>query len=418
MLKLIEKQEEHQLDLDTIARAGAQKMLEAALEAEVAEYIEQHRHERDEQGHAMVVRNGKARARTVMCGAGSLEVRAPRVADKRVDEQGDRRRFISSILPPYMRRSPKVSEVLPVLYLRGLSTGDFAPALEELLGPEAKGLSSTNIARMTSEWEHAYRSFQKRRFEESEYVYVWVDGIHFNVRLEEDRLCTLVMIGARVDGTKELITVHDGFRESTESWAELLRDLGRRGFNAPKVAIGDGALGFWSAVRKVWPQTREQRDFCHKMANVLDKFPKNLQPKVKAKLRDIIYAETKEAAEEGIDRFAADYGVKYEKAVECLQKDRTALLTFFDFPAEHWKHLRTTNVIESPFATVRLRQRVTKGAGSRIKALTMAFKLLDMAQERWRKLDAPHLLPFVAQGEKFVDGIQINSNNSVRKDAA
>jgi len=405
--------------LDELAREGARRLLVSALEEEVAAYIERHQNARDQEGRRLVVRNGRARPRKVTCGAGTLEVEAPRVNDKRVDEQGERQRYTSKILPPYMRRSPKVAEVLPVLYLRGLSTGDFRPALEELLGQDAAGLSSTNIARLTAVWEEEYRQFQQRSLEDRDYVYVWADGIHFNVRLEDDRLCTLVLIGARPDGTKELLAVEDGYRESTESWKSVLRGLKRRGMKAPVVAVGDGALGFWSAVRDVWPETREQRDWCHKMGNVLDKLPKRLQPKAKRMLREAMYAETREQADEHIDAFAAEFSAKYGKATDCLLKDRQVLLTHFDFPAEHWKHLRTTNVIESPFATVRLRQRVTKGAGNRTKALTMAFKLLSMAQDRWRKLDGAHLLPLVRAGVRFVDGVQVErDDNEDRKDAA
>lgn len=393
-------------ELDELAREGARQMLMKALEAEVASYIEAHEQERDEQGLALVVRNGKARARKLTLGVGTIEVRAPRINDRRVDEDGQRRRFTSEILPPYMRRSPKVAEVLPILYLRGLSTGDFRPALEGLLGKDAAGLSPTNITRLTAEWDAEYQLFRKSSLAEKDYVYVWVDGIHFNVRLEDDRLCTLVMIGARPDGTKELIAVEDGYRESTESWASLLRELKRRGMRAPLVAVGDGALGFWAAVAEVWPETRHARDWCHKLRNVLDKLPKRLQPRAKAQLREAMYADTREHAHEAIARFAEEYEAKYPKAVECLRADEEPLLVHFDFPAEHWKHLRTSNIIESPFATVRLRQRVTKGAGSRSKALLMAFKLLDMAQQRWRKLNGAELLPLVRAGVRFVDGVR------------
>jgi len=402
--------------LDEIAREGARRMLVAALETEVDAYLEAHRDERDNDGHALVVRNGKGRTRKVTVGAGTIPVSAPRVNDRRTDQDGERRRFTSRILPPYMRRSPKVAEVLPVLYLRGLSTGDFREALAALLGDEAAGLSATNIARLTNEWEAEYRTFQKRSLADRDYVYVWVDGVHFNVRLEDDRLCTLVMIGVRPDGTKELIAVEDGYRESAESWKTVLRDLKRRGMRAPVVAIGDGALGFWAAVRDVWPKTREQRDWVHRLGNILDKLPRRLQPRVKAALHEIMYAETRGQAREAITRFAAEYGAKYPKAVTALEKDADALLTFFDFPAEHWKHLRTSNVIESPFATVRLRQRVTKGAGSRAKGLLMAYKLLDMAQARWRRLDGAHLLPLVRAGVTFVDGIR--REGKVRKTRA
>ncbi len=276
-----------------------------------------------------------------------------------------------------------------MLYLRGLSTGDFREGLAALLGADAAGLSATNIARLTNEWEAEYRAFQKRSLADRHYVYVWVDGVHFNVRLEDDRLCTLVMIGVRPDGTKELITVEDGYRESAESWKTVLRDLKRRGMKPPVVAVGDGALGFWAAVRDVWPKTREQRDWFHKLGNILDKLPKRLQSRVKAAPHEVMYAETRENAREAIARFATEYGAKYPKAVETLEKDADVLLTFFEFPAEHWKHIRTSNVIESPFATVRLRQRVTKGAGSRTKGLLMAYKLLEMAQARWRRRHPP-----------------------------
>src|SRR5881409_1904453 len=405
--------------LDEIAREGARRMLVAALETEVAAYLEAHRDERDDAGHALVVRNGKGRTRKVTVGAGTIPVSAPRVNDRRINTDGERRRFTSRILPPYMRRSPKVAEVLPVLYLRGLSTGDFREALAALLGDDAAGLSATNVARLTNEWEAEYRAFQKRSLVDRDYVYVWVDGVHFNVRLEDDRLGTLVMIGVRPDGTKELITVEDGYRESAESWKTVLRELTRRGMRAPVVAVGDGALGFWAAVRDVWPATRAQRDWVHKLANVLDQLPQGLQPKAKRALREMMYAATRAEADELIDRFAAVYEPKYPKAAECLVSDREPLLTHFDFPAEHWLHIRTTNPVESAFATVRLRQRVTKGAGSRTKGLTMAFKLLAMAEQRWRRVNGAQLLPLVRAGVRFVDGVQVERQQEKdRKDAA
>ena len=411
MLKVHEKAvagEEGGMDatLDELAREGARRMLAIALEAEVAAYIEEHQQECDEQGHRLVVRNGKAQARTVVLGSGAVAIQAPRVNDRRVDEEGQRQHFTSQILPPYMRRSPKVAEVLPILYLRGLSTGDFREALPVLLGEQAAGLSPTTITRLTAAWEAEYRAFGETSLAERDYVYLWADGVHFRVRLEEDRLCTLVLIGVRPDGTKELLAVEDGYRESTESWAALLRGLKRRGMKAPVVAVGDGALGFWAAVREVWPETREQRCWVHRLVNVLDKLPRRLQPKAKQALHEIMYAESRVQAEQAIVCFEQDYGAKYPKAVASLRQDQARLLTFFDFPAEHWQHLRTTNVIESPFATVRLRQRVTKGAGSRLKALVMAYKLLDMAQQRWRRLNAAHLLPLVRAGVNFVDGVQ------------
>ena len=304
-----------------------------------------------------------------------------------------------------------MAEVLPILYLRGLSTGDFREALEALLGEDAAGLSPANITRLLSVWEEEYRRFQARDLGDRDYVYIWVDGVHFNVRLEEDRLCTLVMIGARPDGTKELIAVEDGFRESKESWATLLRDLKRRGMRSPELAIGDGALGFWAALRDVWPETREQRDWVHRIGNVLDKLPKRLQPKAKAALHEIMKAPSREAALEEVERFREEYGAKYPKAVETLDQNLDPLLAFFDFPAEHWVHIRTSNPIESAFSTVRLRQRVTKGAGSRRRGLTMAFKLLEMAQQRWRRLNASELLPLVRAGVPFKDGMRVERDD-------
>jgi transposase-like protein len=394
------------MTLDELARAGAQRMLATALEVEVKAYLEAHQGERDEKGRALVVRNGHARPRKVTVGSGTIDVRAPRVDDRRVDEEGERQRFRSRILPPYMRRSPKVAEVLPILYLRGLSTGDFREALPVLLGEEAAGLSPTTITRLTGEWEKEYEAFRKRELGDRDYVYVWVDGVHFNIRLEDERLCTLVMVGARADGTKEVVAVEDGYRESTESWLTLLRDLKKRGMQAPVVAVGDGALGFWKAVGEVWPETKEQRCWFHRLGNVLDKLPKRLQAKAKRGLNEIINASTRAEAEKAIESFVVEYEPKYPKAVASLRRDQDKLLTFFDFPAEHWVHLRTTNPVESPFSTVRLRQRVTKGAGSRTKGLVMAFKLLDMAEKRWRRLNAPHLLPLVRAEVKFVDGVQ------------
>jgi putative transposase len=417
MLRVIEKpSEEHQdlrATLDELLRQGALRMLQHALETEVEEYVTRHRATRDERGRAQVVRNGKAPARQLVTGTGTLEVRAPRVNDRRVDAAGQRQRFTSEILPTYMRRAPKVTEVLPILYLRGLSTGDFQAALPVLLGKDAAGLSPTTITRLTASWDTEYQAWRTRRLAEADYVYVWVDGVHFRVRLEEDRLCTLVMIGVRPDGTKELIAVEDGYRESTDSWSTVLRDLKRRGLRAPVVAVGDGALGFWAAVGAVWPETREQRCWVHRLANVLDKLPKRLQPRAKQALHGIMQAPTRAEAEAGIDAFAAEYDAKYPKAVTSLRRDQAQLLTFYDYPAEHWRHLRTTNIIESPFATVRLRQRVTKGAGSRTKALLMAFKLLAMAEERWRKVNGLELLPLVRAGVRFVDGVQEKPKNPI-----
>ena len=389
--------------LDQLAREGARRMIAAALEVEVEEYLARHGASRDEEGRALVVRNGRARERKVTIGSGTVGLRAPRVNDKRVVD-GERQRFTSKILPPYMRRSKNVSEVLPLLYLRGLSTGDFQEALPTLLGPDAAGLSPSSITRLTSAWQEEYRAWRKRSLEDRDYVYVWVDGVHFNVRLEDERLAALVMIGARPDGTKEVIAIEDGYRESTESWLSLLRDVKARGMRAPALAVGDGALGFWAALREVFPETREQRCWVHKIANVLDKLPKSVQPRAKSHLHEMMKAPTKAECEELAASFVKEFRAKYPKATKCLQTDFDRMTTLFDFPAEHWKHLRSTNPIESTFATVKLRQRVTKGAGSRNAGLAMAFKLLLMAERRWRKLDGHELIPLVRAGVTFEDG--------------
>ncbi len=404
---------EQVFELDEIARVGARRMLMAALETEAADYVERHRDQRDAEGRALVVHNGRAQARKLTLGAGTVELNAPRVNDRRRDEQGPRQRFSSRILPPYMRRSPKVAGVLPILYLRGLSTGDFRPAPEGLPGEDAAGLSSADIARLTACREQEYRAFRQRDLSRREYVYVWVDGVHFNIRLEDDRLCTLVLIGARPNGEKELLAVEDGCRESAGSWKALLRELKRRGMAAPALAVGDGALGFWAAVREVWPETREQACWCHKLANVLDKLPQRLQPRAKRALHELMYAESRARCEAARSRFEAEYRAKYPKAVESLAAHWERLVTFFDFPAGHWKHLRATNVIESPFATVRLRERATRGAGSRTKGLLMAFKLLDMVQLRGRRLDGARLLPLVRTGVKFADGVQLDRTKQI-----
>ncbi len=396
--------------LDELARVGARRMIVEALQLEVDEHVHRMRQLRDEQAHALVVRNGRARERTLTLGAGVVKIRAPRVHDRRPGQ-----RFSSRILPPYMRRSPRLEEALPVLYLRGLSTGDFSEALPVLLGPEAAGLSPTTISRLIRIWQDEYRAWRKRPLVGKDYVYIclhlrrykWADGVYFRVRLEEDRLACLVIIGVRADGTKEVVALEDGYRESQESWASLLRDLKRRGMPVPVLAVGDGALGFWSALRDVYPETREQRCWVHKIANVLDKLPKRLQARAKAMLHEIMRAPDRQSAEEDIVRFREEFEARYPKAVECLVKDQDRLLTFFDFPAEHWIHLRTTNPIESPFATVKARTRQTKGAGSRKAGLALAFKLALASQEHWRKVNAPHLVPLVRAGVEFRDGKQV-----------
>jgi putative transposase len=392
------------LDLDEIARQGARRMLAEALEAEVRDYIEAARGQRDEQGRALVVRNGHAREREVLLGAGSVALKAPRINDKRVDENGKRRRFESVILPPYMRRSPKVTEVLPLLYLHGLSSGDFVPALQEFFGTEA-GLSSATIIRLTEQWQRERESFMSRALSLRDYVYVWVDGIHTGVRLgSDDRLCCLVMVGARLDGTKELVALADGYRESEESWAELLRDLKKRGMKPPEVAVGDGALGFWGALRDVFPQTRTQRDWVHKTMNVLDSIPKSVHRRAKGAIHEITEAENKKEAQKAIEEFAAEFAVKWPKAVEKITSEKEVLLTFYDYPAQHWMHLRTTNPIESTFAPVRARTDVTKGPGSRQAGLAMIFKLMEAAEGRWRRLNGHHLVALVRAGAEFRNG--------------
>ena len=390
--------------LDEIVRDGARQMLAAALQAEVAAYIDAHRDVVDEDGHRLVVRNGYHGEREVTTVAGAVKVRAPRVNDKRVDETtGERNRFASSILPAWARKSPQVSEVLPLLYLHGLSTSDFAPALEQFLG-SGQGLSASVITRLTEQWRADARAFGERSLAQADYVYLWVDGIHLKVRLEQDKVCLLVMIGVRADGRKEFVALADGFRESSESWADLLRDCRRRGMRAPVLAVGDGALGFWKAVRDVFPDTKEQRCWWHKIGNVLAALPKSAHPGAKKALAEIYNAENKEQATKAARVFAAEYGAKWPKAAAKITDDLEVLLAFYDFPAEHWVHLRTTNPIESTFATVRLRQRVTKGPGSRAAGVAMAFKLIESAQRRWRMVNAPHLVALVRAGAEFKDG--------------
>jgi len=387
--------------LDELAREGARRMIATALKAEVEEYLQKHGHLRNEKGHALAVRNGKARERTLTMGAGVVKIQAPRVHDRRPDQ-----RFSSKILPPYMRRSPRLEEALPVLYLRGLSTGDFEEALPVLLGPEAAGLSASSINRLLRHWQDEYQGWRKQSLRGKDFVYLWADGVYFRVRLGEDRIACLVIIGVLADGTKEVVALEEGYRESQESWASLLRDLKRRGMPAPMLAVGDGNLGFWAALRDVYPQCRDQRCWVHKVANVLDKLPKRLQPRAKDLLHEIMYAPDRESAEEDMQRFAQEYEARYPKAVECLLKDRDTLLTFFDFPAEHWIHLRTTNPIESSFATVKTRTRQTKGAGSRKAGLALAFKLALAAQDHWRSVNAPHLVALVRAGAEFKNGQQ------------
>jgi transposase-like protein len=351
-------------------------MLAQAIDAEVAEWIESHRDLRDQAGHRQVVRNGHLPKRKILTGVGPLEVEQPRVLDRRPD--GESESFSSQILPPYLRKTKSLEELIPWLYLKGVSTGDFSEALQALVGPSAAGLSATTITRLKASWEEEFQEWTKRSLDGKKYVYVWADGVHFNIRLQEDRQCILVLLGATEDGRKELIALTDGFRESEQSWMALLLDVKARGLAIdPKLATGDGALGFWKALAQVYPTTREQRCWVHKTVNVLDKLPKRLQPQAKEKLHAIWMAPTRAEAEAAFDLFLATYQARYNKATDCLSKDRDTLLTFYDFPAEHWRHLRTTNPIESVFATVRLRHRRTKGNGTRTACLTMVFKLIQ-----------------------------------------
>jgi putative transposase len=390
--------------IDEIVREGARRMLSAALEAEVNSYIAELADQRDSDGRRLVVRNGYHKPRKVTTVAGAVEVKAPRVNDKRVDDAtGERKRFSSAILPPWCRKSPKISEVLPLLYLHGLSSGDFVPALEQFLG-SAAGLSPATVTRLTVQWQADHTAFMDRDLSATDYVYVWADGVHLRIRLEEAKAAVLVLMGVRADGTKELIAMADGYRESSEAWAGLLRDCARRGMRAPVLAVGDGTLGFWNALNEVFPDTRHQRCWVHKTANVLDALPKSAQPAAKRAIQEIYNAEDKEHAAKAVRDFERAYEAKYPKVVKRITDDEDELLAFFDFPAEHWIHLRTTNPIESTFATVRLRTKVTKGAGSRAAGLAMVFKLIESAQARWRAVNAPHLVALVRAGARFERG--------------
>jgi len=390
--------------LDEIVRDGARQMLAAALQAEVAAYVAAFADQLDEDGRRLVVRNGYHQPRKVLTAAGAVEVKAPRVNDRRVDpDTGERKRFASAILPAWARKSPQMSEVLPLLYLHGLSTSDFGPALEQFLGSGA-GLSATTITRLTAQWQDEARTFAARDLSGTDYVYLWVDGIHLKVRLDQEKLCLLVMLGVRADGRKELVAITDGYRESTESWADLLRDCKRRGMTAPVLAVGDGALGFWKAVRDVFPATKEQRCWFHKQANIIAALPKSAHPAALAAMREIYNAEDIDKAQLAVKAFEAAFGAKYPKVVAKIVDDLDVLLEFYHYPAEHWIHLRTTNPIESTFATVRLRTKVTKGPGSRAAGLAMAYKLIDAAQARWRAVNAPHLVALVRAGAVFHKG--------------
>ena len=406
--------------LTEVLRAGARTLLTQAVETEVAEFLAKHADLRTEDGRARIVRHGHLPEREVMTGIGPVAVRQPRVRDREADaESGERIRFTPAILPPYARRSRSLEVLIPILYLKGISTGDFEEALAALLGKDAPGLSASTIARMREAWTGEHMRWKKRDLSTRRYVYVWADGIHLQARLEDEKQCILVLIGATLEGKKELLGFTDGARESAQDWRELLLDLKARGLTvAPKLAVADGALGFWKAVGEVWPATREQRCWVHKTANVLNKLPKSQQPKAKRSLQEIWMAETRADAVTAFDAFIAAYQLKYEKAAECLEKDREALLAFYDFPAEHWKHLRTSNPIESTFATVRHRTIRSKGCLSNTTALAMVFKLVEAAQKSWRRLDGHNQLPKVVLGAKFTDGLEVVTTDRQPKAAA
>ena len=394
--------QEFTLSLDELARRGAQRMLAEALQSEVAEYLDAHKVHRDEDGKALVVRNGKSKARRITLGCGSVEIQAPRINDRRKGYQ-----FTSNILPPYMRKSANVEALLPVLYLKGLSTGDFKTALTSILGEGVSGLSPASIVNLKKSWEVEFDDW-KKRFINTNYVYVWADGVNVKVRLGDDKkICLLVLIGVTNEGVKELIAVEPGYRESQESWSVVLRDLKARGLSAPLLAVGDGALGFWKAVANVFPSTKEKRCWVHKIANVLDKLPKKLQPKAKELLHEMMYSESVADAVEARQRFDVAFGLKYEKAVDCITKDWGELMTYYSFPALHWTHLRTTNPIESTFATVKLRTKVTKGSGNGKAACAMAFKLMQEAEKRWNRIRGHDEIANVISGVEYKDGIVV-----------
>lgn len=397
--------QDHWSVLEQIAREGACKMLQVALENEVNEYIETHRNVKDSDGKQVVVKNGYLPERSLVSGLGPLPIKQPRVDDRKLSEYTDGERFSSNILPRYLRRIASIDNLIPALYLKGISTNDFPTALSAILGEGVKGLSATNIVRLKQFWEEEYREWARRDLNGKEYVYLWVDGIYFNVRLDDERSCILIIMGADKEGNKELVAVQDGFRESKTAWREMLLDLKKRGLSeAPKLAVGDGALGFWAALDEVFPNTRRQRCWVHKTANILDKLPKSIQSKAKAMIHNMYLADTKVNALKAYEHFIESFEAKYPKAVACLVKDKDDLFTFYDFPGAHWIHIRTTNPIESTFATVRNRTKRTKGSGSRIATLTMVFKLSLEAQKTWKKLKGYKLIPLVLKDMKFIDG--------------
>jgi transposase-like protein len=396
------------MELDELVRRGAQELLAKALEIEVDLFIEKYQYVLDDEGNRRVVKNGHQRPREILTGAGPVEVAVPRVDDRALITQNEPQ-YTSGIVPKYLRKSNNVDELLPVLYLKGISTGDFQEALEKILGPNAKGLSAQTIVRLKRVWQEEYKEWCARRLDDVEYVYWWVDGVHFNVRLGEDkRMCVLVIIGARKDGVKEIVAVADGFRESKTSWASVLRDLRRQGLKAgPKLAVGDGALGFWAAMNEELGESDQQLCWVHKTANILDKLPDSLQGKAKTMIHNIYMAPTKKEANIAFDIFIEEFEARYLRAVDCLRNNRERLMTFYNYPAQHWAHIRSTNPIESTFATVRLRTHKTKGCGNMTATLTMVFKLLQSASRRWQRLHSHQKVADVWAGIKFEDGIRV-----------
>lgn len=411
-LQSIQQPEVESDPLHELIRNGARDIIGAAVEAELAQLLAHYSALKDEQGRQAVVRNGYLPERSVQTGVGDVAVKVPKVRDR----SGSGVKFNSSLLPPYLKRAKSIDELIPWLYLRGVSTGDFQEALVALVGEQASGLSASTISRLKDRWQDEHKQWQQRDLHGERYVYLWADGVYSNVR-QDDRLCLLVIVGVTEHGRKELVAVEDGYRESEASWLEVLRGLQQRGLSlAPKLATGDGALGFWKALHKVYPDTRQQRCWVHKTANVLDKLPKAMQPKVKSALHEIYQAETREAAHKAFDRTLARFQDKYPKAMDCLAKDREELLAFYDYPAAHWVHLRTTNPIESTFATVRLRTKKTRNCGSRATTLAMVFKLLQSAQKRWKRIKGFRMLELVVNNVEFRDGEQV-TDQSVRNAA-
>jgi putative transposase len=396
--------------LTEILRQGAQELIFQAVEAEFSAFLEYHREEKLEDGRQRVVRHGHLPERKVMTGIGALPVKVPRSRDRESSKGEDTIRFTSQLLPPYVRRSKSIEAAIPYLYLKGISSGDFTKVMPVLFGKDAVGFSADTVLRLRQQWKEDLKQWDKRRLDSKNYVYLWADGVYFQAPMENEKQCMLVIIGATPEGKKELVGFRDGYRESTQSWTELLLDLKARGLSVPpKLAIGDGAMGFWAALEKVWPTTRHQRCWVHKTINVLNHFPKSMKSKVTSDLHDIWMAESKEEAQKAFDLFVSKYRAKYPKATPCLEKDRHELLTFYDFPAEHWRHIRTTNPIESTFATVKHRTKRSKGCLSREIAFIMVFKLIKDAEKSWRRLDGKNQLPKIISGVKFNNGCEVTA---------